>query len=134
MAELRIQNTANPEPYPPLERQGFDNTLLLNGDDPFERAVMDIVEMNRRKRKDYADDDDPFSNFKDSAFILALDGFGQTEAVLFNIAQKVARLRSLRRNGRMGMTFNESVQDTYLDLAVYSVILYAMVEKNDSTD
>lgn len=119
---------------PPPERQPFEGSLVLNPNDPFEKAVIDIVEMNRRKRKDYADDDDPFSNFKDSAFILALDGFGQTEAVLFNIAQKVARLRSLRRNGRMGMTFNESVQDTYLDLAVYSVILYAMVEKNDSTD
>jgi hypothetical protein len=104
-----------------------DNNVTLDPTDPFDAALIPIVLTNRRKRADYAKDGSPFSNFETTADMLGLDGFGPAESALFNVCQKIARLKALRANGRMGNTQNESVLDTYLDLAVYSVILYAIV-------
>jgi hypothetical protein len=56
---------------------------------------------------------------------MGLAGFGPVEAALFNITQKLSRLKSLRENGRMDDPQNEAVADTYLDLAVYGVLCYA---------
>jgi hypothetical protein len=99
-------------------------TLDLN--DPFEKQLISIVETNRRKRKDYALDGDPFSNFRMTSELLGIPGFGTTEAALFNVIQKLIRLHSLRKNGRIHDTANESVTDTYLDAAVYAVITFAI--------
>lgn len=104
------------------------NGLYLDSGDPFEAACIEMVKMNRAKRRDYALDGDPFSNFHMSSAMLGLDGFGPVESVQFNLMQKMARLHSLRKNGRMGDTANEAVDDTYLDIAVYSTILLAMVK------
>lgn len=101
--------------------------VTLDPADPFDAALIPIVLTNRRKRADYAKDGNPFSNFELTAGMLSLDGFGPAEAALFNVCQKVARLAALRANGRMNETVNEAVIDSYLDLAVYSIILYAIV-------
>jgi len=99
--------------------------ITLDPNDPFDAAIIPIVETNRKKRADYAQDGDPFDNFKTTSGLLGLKGFGPVESALFNVLQKVARLKSLRQNGRMSATRNESVSDTYLDLATYAVIAYA---------
>jgi hypothetical protein len=104
-------------------------TVTLDPDDPFDAALIPIVQTNRRKRADYANDGDPFDNFKTSSHLLGLDGFGMIEAGLFNVTQKLARLKSLRQNGRMHDTANEGVMDSYLDLAVYAVLVYAMARE-----
>ena len=100
--------------------------VVLNPDDPFEAVLVDIVRTNRRKRQDYAEDGSPFSNFDYTADALGLEGFSAVESAVFNINQKIARLRSLRKNGRINDPANEAVEDTYLDLAVYAVIAYAI--------
>lgn len=98
-----------------------DAGQTLDKDDPFEEAVSLIVMINRQKRADYALDGDPFSNFKFSAQVMGVE---PEEAALFNVAQKLARLSSLRANRRGPQ--NEAVYDTYLDLAVYGVLAYAI--------
>ena len=103
-----------------------ENGLYLDSGDPFEAACIEMVKMNRAKRKDYALDGDPFSNFHMTSSMMGLDGFGPLESVQFNLFQKMARLHSLRKNGRMEATANEAVDDTYLDIAVYATILLAM--------
>src|SRR6476620_8096305 len=97
--------------------------FTIDLDDPFEAAVWELVQMNRRKRRDYALDGDPFSNFQ-----LTSDHFGLAawESAEFNLVQKLARLQSLRANGRMSSPENETVRDTYLDAAVYAVIMFAI--------
>lgn len=105
----------------------LNDAVTLDPSDPFDAALIPIVLTNRRKRKDYAKDGDPFSNFTATAEMIGLEGFGPAEAALFNVCQKMARLKALRANGRMNDTANESVLDTYLDLAVYSIILYAII-------
>lgn len=115
-------HTANPGFFLPP----FVPRIELDRNDPFERVLIDIVDTNRRKRKDYAADGDPFSNFTLTSELLGLDGFDAVESALFNVCQKLARLKALRINGRMDNPENESVADTYLDLAVYAVITYAI--------
>lgn len=101
--------------------------VVLNPEDPFDAALIPIVETNRRKRRDYAHDSDPFSNFRTTSAMMAMgESFGPIESALFNIHQKVARIQSLRANGRLTDAANESVDDTFLDLAVYSIIAYAL--------
>jgi hypothetical protein len=108
-----------------LIRQDRD-TVTLDPEDPFESVITTMVETNRRKRLDYAVDGSPFSNFDDTSNNLGLDGFSSSDSALFNILQKIARLRSLRKNGRLNDPANEAVEDTYLDLAVYAVIAFAI--------
>jgi hypothetical protein len=100
--------------------------MTLDPADPFDSALIPIVEMHRKKRKDYAKDGSPFDNFETSSSLIGLEGFGPTESALFNVTQKLARLKSLRQNGRMDDPQNEAVADTYLDLAVYGVLAYAI--------
>jgi hypothetical protein len=110
----------------PSPHQTAKPAVTLNPNDPFEKQLISIVETNRRKRKDYALDGDPFSNFRMTSELLGIPGFGTTEAALFNVIQKLIRLHSLRKNGRIHDTTNESVTDTYLDAAVYAVITFAI--------
>lgn len=107
--------------------------VVLDPDDPFDRALIPIVLTNRAKRRDYANDGDPFSNFRTTSALLGMDGFGPAESALFNVCQKIARLKALRANGRMDDPTNESVMDTYLDLAVYAIITYAIVHERQAT-
>jgi len=100
--------------------------VTLDPADPFDSALIPIVEMHRRKRADYAKDGTPFDNFETSSSLMGLDGFGPAESALFNVTQKLARLKSLRQNGRMHDPQNEAVLDTYLDLAVYGILAYAI--------
>jgi hypothetical protein len=90
----------------------------LNLDDPFEASIAVMVELNRKKRADYALDSDPWSNFRQTATRAGMDS--PLDAVVFNIEQKLVRLQALKANGRQPR--NESVNDTWLDIAVYSAI------------
>ena len=82
-------------------------TCELDLDDPFESAVFDLVKMNRRKRRDYAVDGNPFSNFLGTSNHF---GLAVWESAEFNLVQKMERLSSLRANGRMEEPENESVR------------------------
>jgi hypothetical protein len=97
--------------------------IYLDADDPFEAALVEIVLTNRRKRADYALDGSPWSNFDFTAGVV---GITAAEAAIHNVAQKLARLAALKANGRTKDPKNEGVNDTYLDLAVYGVIAYAI--------
>ena len=118
-----------PSPGPRKESKHEFLGVYLDELDPFERAIADIVLMNRRKRADYAVDGNMFSNFEQTAQMMNLHGFGVPEAILTMMAIKQARLNALRENGRTYETKNESVDDTYLDLAVYGCILYAWIKQ-----
>jgi len=91
--------------------------------------LIPLVGTNRRKRKDYARDGEAFSSFYSSSALPGMKGFGPVEAALFNVAQKMTRLQSLRENGRMNDPANESVADTYLDLAVYAILPSLYLDK-----
>lgn len=98
-----------------------DDKVTLNTNDPFEAAIGKMVLTARAKGADYASDTDPWSNFRGTAGYF---GFKIWDAAIFNVVQKLQRLRALRMNDRVPI--NESTDDTYLDLAVYATLAYAM--------
>lgn len=95
--------------------------LELDPNDPFEAVLYDIITTNRKKRKDYAGDGDPFQNFKDSAYQINSTAGMAAEHL---IAVKQSRLRTVLTPGREVQ--NESAADTILDRAVYSIIALAL--------
>ena len=95
--------------------------MELNDDDPFEHILIEMVSLNRRKRADYAGDEDPWQNFVDSAYLTNTTPQASCETLL---ATKAARLRVLTQEGRVAN--NESIRDTKIDRAVYSVIAVSL--------
>src|SRR5690606_26280267 len=82
--------------YRPDELELVDNSREAQGamqdtSDPFENVLIDIVQTNRRKRKDYALVGDPFSNFRSTADAIGIEPI---DSANFNIAQKEAPLQS----------------------------------------
>lgn len=95
--------------------------ITLDPADPFEAILVEIVETNRRKRADYTSEgSSPWENFDRTEEQVA--GFHGV-AVETLIATKQARLRALRSRGNDPQ--NESIADTLLDRAVYSIIALA---------
>lgn len=102
--------------------EGYKND---SREDPVDNAIADITEINRKKRADYTSGDDPFQNFKEVA---TETGRSVEEVFDVMIAVKNARIRSLRANDREPQ--NESLTDSLLDRAVYSVLAYAYAKEN----
>lgn len=96
----------------------------LNPDDPFDKVIIEMLEMNRRKRNDYAGTDHPFQNFYDSAYQLNSTAGDSVETL---IATKQSRLRVIRKPGHE--VSNEGLRDTILDRAVYSVIALGILDE-----
>jgi hypothetical protein len=101
----------------------------LDPNHPVEKILIEMAELSRRKRADYARDTNPLSNFYETAEEMRRDGmenFTAMASVKFNRAQKKVRLRALLANGRADSPANESVRDTLLDDAVYAVLALAI--------
>lgn len=81
-----------------------------------------INEIHERKNHDYAQENDPFSNFKRAAVISEWfkDPVDKVFAVMMGI--KLARLAELL-NGKIAK--NESTDDSFLDLDTYSILWHS---------
>jgi hypothetical protein len=110
-----------------LEPEDLD-TVTLDPRDPFDRALIPMVLTNRAKRRDYAEDGSPFTNFERTADFAGFEAIWLS--ALFNCAQKLARITALRKNGRLDDPSNEAVEDTLLDNAVYAVIALAIYKES----
>lgn len=109
---------SNPVGMPPV-------AVELNPFDPFEAALIDIVTVNRRKRQDYATEKDIFSNFR---FVASTCGMPSAAVAADTLVMvKHGRILSIRQNNRVPA--NESLEDSYLDRAVYSIIAYVLVQE-----
>jgi len=86
---------------------------------PFVRIVDEIVAMHDRKQKDYGTDGDPFANVRAS-----LDfGIPAWVGCMVRANDKMKRLQKAARGHSLA---NESIEDSLLDLAVYSIIGLAL--------
>lgn len=92
--------------------------IELDPEDPFDSIVLAMVKKNREKRADYAGDDHWLQNFYDSAYQANVTAGTSCEVL---IGTKQARLRVLL-SPKAKAPKNESVEDTLLDRAVYSVL------------
>lgn len=86
------------------------------------RILERIKEIHDRKNHDYAQEDNPFSNFERSGELISwfADPVHQSFAGLIGI--KLARLAELL-NGKEAK--NESIDDSFLDLCTYCVLFHS---------
>lgn len=77
--------------------------------------VEELNELHQRKSADYGSDRDPLGNIRDveSMGVPALVG------VTVRMTDKFARIKSFHEKGHL---LNESLRDSYVDNAVYSIL------------
>lgn len=108
---------------------------LCRNNPAFARIIEQVMDTNVRKAADYTHGGNPWSNFEEAA---ATAGTTVEMVLETMIATKCARLKALRIENKGPQ--NESVADTLLDRAVYSILaaayaLYkASVAVNDHFD
>ena len=96
----------------------FEELSELDSRDPFDALLLEVSELHKRKKSDYSNPEDRFSNFKVAAEFAGIETY-QTFEVLLGVKQ--ARLQELMKpNGRTPQ--NESIEDTLMDRAVYSLL------------
>jgi hypothetical protein len=89
-------------------------------DDPIGKIMIQMFEVNKAKRADYTGNRGIFANFIESGEQV---GLSAGEGIEYMIATKQSRLKGLLKPGVKPN--NESVEDTLLDRAVYSVLALA---------
>jgi len=79
----------------------------------FTKLTDSMVALTKRKNADYAGDSDPFRNFRE---------FG-TMGFLVRMSDKWSRIKNLVGSDKAPQVKDETVEDTLLDLATYSLLL-----------
>lgn len=87
----------------------------MRGDPRFRKLLDTLAELHEKKMADYGTGDDPFANVRQSAEF----GVDPWVGALIRENDKTKRLQSFLKNGRLE---NESVQDSLMDKASYSLI------------
>lgn len=89
-----------------------------------EEKLMKLIEITKAKNADYTGvGDDPFANFS------RVQALGITDTVrgfLVRMSDKLCRITSFAQKGVLEVK-DESIEDTLLDLANYSIILAAYI-------
>ena len=90
---------------------------------PFLQVIDEIVAMHDKKQKDYGRTGDPFANVRASA------DFG-VEAWVGCMIRANDKMKRIQKAASGGTLVNESVEDSLLDLAVYSIIGLALFRES----
>ena len=105
-----------------LARVGMMGYRYLLGDDiPFTRIANQMVDTYKRKNADYGD-----------SFSESLDKYGPVAAHV-RISDKINRLRSLVVRKQTAQVKDESIADTFLDLACYAIMRLVYIEMKSKT-
>lgn len=91
----------------------------------FDNYLKKIKDLVIKKSKDYSNEEDAYINFKISSQIANIR-IEQTFLVF--LSTKIARLKELLVNKKKPN--NESIQDTLMDIAVYSLLLAIYLDRN----
>lgn len=85
-----------------------------------------MAETHSRKNHDYAEQSDPLSNFKEVA---AVTGVSPFTVIQMFLATKQARVKQLTT--KENMVVGESIKDSLLDMAVYSLLGILVLEEEE---
>ena len=79
----------------------------------FAKITADMLALTTKKNADYANENDAFANFRT---------FGEL-GILVRMSDKFARLKTALYDRKSMSVSDETVEDTILDLATYSILL-----------
>lgn len=94
----------------------YENTKMSERDryfKHFRKVTEEMFETTKAKNNDYGGADDPFKNFRE---------FGEL-GILVRMSDKFARLKTALLEKREFAVASETIDDTSMDLAVYTAIL-----------
>lgn len=86
----------------------------------FIEALEKMKEVHIKKNEDYADPNNPFSNFDVSEYLISIFKSNRDKTFVWPIATKLARLATLLNSDRVPN--NESIEDTFIDIANYVLL------------
>jgi hypothetical protein len=92
----------------------------------FYEYLEQMAETHSRKNHDYADQGDPLSNFKEVA---AATGVPPITVIRMFLATKMARIKQL--SVKENLVVGESIKDSFLDMAVYSILGILILEEEE---
>lgn len=102
---------------------------ISNGEAELKTILKSMEEVLLRKRADYTDGVDTFSNFIKTG---QMTGLGTEASFKLLIATKIVRIMELTRDGSREPQ-NEPLEDSILDLANYSVLWLAWMLRERNT-
>lgn len=85
----------------------------------FIQTLEQMKEIHIKKNKDYASEENPFSNFDFSDLMMRMFP-DRHKTFVWPIATKLARLSSLLQSGNIPN--NESIEDSFVDIANYIIL------------
>jgi hypothetical protein len=95
-----------------------------NGSPTFYALLADMAELHDRKSHDYANNTDPYGNYRFAGTIANMFSYSPLDAGLAGrLAEKIYRLSILEGSGKKPK--NESIDDTEQDIAVITVLWIA---------
>lgn len=95
----------------------------LGGHERFYELLLEMADIHAKKNHDYASDQDPLSNLKGSSRL----GIKPFTGVLIRLEDKWSRIEQLFRKDPM--VKDESITDTLMDNAVYSLLGIILLEE-----
>ena len=91
----------------------------------FYDLLEEMKSLHDKKRHDYAQEADPFANFR----LSELGGIDAWKGIAVRLGDKYSRLMSFIQKGEL--KFNEeNIKDTFLDTAIYSLIGLILYEES----
>jgi len=91
----------------------------------FYELLEEIKALHDKKRHDYAQEADPFANFR----LSELGGIDAWKGIAVRLGDKYSRLMSFIQKGELKFN-DESIKDTLMDNAVYSLIALILYEES----
>jgi hypothetical protein len=89
----------------------------------FDAVVAEIMALHDGKSHDYSEDADPLSNLRRAKAL----GVDPVKGVLIRLSDKYCRLEQLA-GGKVPK--NESLRDTLIDMAVYSLLAVVLLDES----
>lgn len=97
----------------------------MPGDPRFHAKLKEMGDLHDRKQEDYGAEKDPFSNVRASSDF----GVPGWVGCMMRANDKMKRIQKFAKKGSLA---NESVKDSLMDLAVYSIIGLILYEEMEA--
>ena len=115
---FRLLEESSPEPTDFCCKKEFKGEPPENTSTTFSGISQEICKLHEKKNNDYGDA--AYESYKDFGLV----------AYIIRLGDKYRRLKSLTTPGKEQMVKEETVEDTLLDLAAYSIMAIEALRKN----
>lgn len=97
------------------------------GHPKFQKYAKEMIKTHSKKSHDYADNNNPLSNFKTTSELISGIPDSPFKIAFSRVVEKILRICQVMKKGDCA---NESVIDSLMDLAVYSLLCRILLEEN----